>query len=93
MTNNSSFESPMPYLFTIILKDSIVVLLTCVILIKEKTFKCEICPLSFTQKSYYDKHIELVHEGKTFKWEICLSNYTQKGNLIKDIKSIHEGRS
>ena len=59
----------------------------------EKTYECEICDDTFTQKSGLEVHMDRIHEKKTLKIEcpICGAQLT-KSDLAVHVCSIHEGR-
>ena len=59
----------------------------------EKTYECEICDDTFTQKSGLEVHMDRIHEQKTLKIEcpICGAQLT-KSDLAVHVCSIHEGR-
>jgi uncharacterized C2H2 Zn-finger protein len=56
-----------------------------------KSFTCEICDYSFSQKGNMNNHIASVHNGKKLlKCVICNATFTQKSNLKKHVLHIHE---
>ena len=56
-------------------------------------FKCENCHSRFGQKSHFNQHVALVHEGKKkIKCEICKANFGHKGDLNIHVTTVHEGK-
>ena len=59
----------------------------------KKSFKCNICEYSCSEKSNMNKHIRAVHEGKgKSKCKICNKIFFSKSNMIYHMKSVHEGK-
>ena len=58
-----------------------------------KSYKCEICNISFSRKGNLKRHTIIVHkEGKKqFKCDVCADEFKQKSNLNKHRLAIHEG--
>ena len=54
-------------------------------LLREKTFNCENCDVSFSSRQNMDRNIATVHEGK--KLRLCL---LEKSTINKYIESVHE---
>ena len=47
-----------------------------------KSFQCEICDLSYSQKQGMQRHMVVVHEGKKlFKCKICDKSFSHKSSL------------
>ena len=57
-----------------------------------KPFKCEICHITFSNKSHLSNHVESKHEGKkpSFKCSVCTKKFTTNGGLISHISLVHE---
>ena len=58
---------------------------------QENPFKCGICNIILSRKSYLKAHITEVHEGEnTFECEYCDGNFTSRKGLAYHIKTTHE---
>ena len=52
---------------------------------EKKSFKCDICDASFTEKKEHWKYMLHVHEGN-----ICDTSFTEQGTLKRHMASIFE---
>ena len=58
---------------------------------RKKTFGCEICGKSLTNKTKLAQHISAIHEGKKpFKCDICDYSCSSKQQIKKHVAKKHE---
>ena len=59
----------------------------------KKSFTCDICSKSFTQKKVWKFHTETVHkEQKSFECVFCKEGFTVKSSLKSHVESVHKGK-
>ena len=59
----------------------------------KKSFRCEICDYSCSQKQDMKTHFESVHEGKKqFRCAICYNTFARKRNMTDHVSRVHEGK-
>eukprot|EP00092_Neocalanus_flemingeri_P015551 GFUD01016833.1.p1 GENE.GFUD01016833.1~~GFUD01016833.1.p1 ORF type:complete len:444 (+),score=79.68 GFUD01016833.1:295-1626(+) len=58
---------------------------------EEKVYSCDFCGLNYKDRGYYQKHLNVHHNGKKpYECEVCGKSYIQSSHL-KDHMTLHTG--